>query len=385
MHILIAPNAFKNSLDAAQAARAIEKGLERSQLNCTTECFPIADGGDGTGSLIIERCNGIIVPQQVHDPLGRKIDSRFGLIDNGKTAIIEMADASGLRLLKKEELNPMQTSSYGTGELINAALDRGVNKIIIAMGGSATVDGGCGILKALGIDFLDKNGKRLKAIPDELLKMVKIDDSGLDQRILDTEIVILCDVNNKLLGPGGAAAVFGPQKGASPADVKVLGNFLANFAAVSKTQLGTDMTAIKHGGAAGGATAGLHTWLNAKLVNGIEYFLSLTGFDAALKKANLVITSEGSIDTQTLQGKGPYGVAAEAKKRTIPVIGLAGQVPLQPDVALKKYFDRLLTINREFIDMPTALANTEKNLIETAQGLGDLIASGELKFNHGNH
>jgi glycerate kinase len=385
MHILIAPNAFKNSLDAAQAARAIEKGLERSQLNCTTECFPIADGGDGTGSLIIERCKGVIVPQQVHDPLGRKIHSRFGVIDNGKTAVIEMADASGLRLLKKEELNPMQTSSYGTGELINAALDRGVNKIIIAMGGSATVDGGCGILKALGIDFLDKNGKRLKAIPDELLKMVKIDDSGLDQRILDTEIVILCDVNNKLLGPEGAAAVFGPQKGASPADVKLLDNFLANFAAVSKTQPGTDMTAIKHGGAAGGATAGLHTWLNAKLVNGIEYFLLLTEFDEALKKANLVITGEGSIDTQTLQGKGPYGVAAEAKKRTIPVIGLAGQVPLKPDVALKKYFDRLLSINRELIDMPTALANTEKNLIETAQGLGDLIASGELKFNHGNH
>jgi glycerate kinase len=374
MHILIAPNAFKNSLDAIQVAKAIEQGLKQSRLECTTECFPIADGGDGTGSLIIERCKGIIVSQQAHDPLGRKIESHFGLIDNGKTAVIEMADASGLRLLKRQELNPMQTSSYGTGELINAALDKGVNKIIIAMGGSATVDGGCGILKALGVDFIDKDEERLKAIPDELLKMVKIDDSGLDQRIYDTEIVILCDVNNKLLGPGGAAAVFGPQKGASPSDVRSLDKFLANFATVSKQQLGTDMTAIKHGGAAGGATAGLYTWLNAELVNGIEYFLSLTGFDQALKNADLVITGEGSIDAQTLQGKGPYGVAAEAKKRHIPVVGLAGKVPNKPDAELQKYFDVLISINNEPCDLTTALINTKGNLIRTAVAIGDLVA-----------
>ena len=382
MHILIAPNAFKNSLDATQVAKAIERGLKQSGLECTTECFPIADGGDGTGSLISDRCKGVTVTQQVHDPLGRKIDSRFGLIDNGRTAVIEMADASGMRLLKKDELNPMQTSSYGTGELINAALDKGVNKIIIAMGGSATVDGSCGILKALGIDFLDKDGKRLKAIPDELLKMVKIDDSGLDRRIHDTEIVVLCDVNNKLLGPEGAAAVFGPQKGASPAEVKLLESFLANFAAVSTEQLGTDMTTIKHGGAAGGATAGLYTWLNAKLVNGIEYFLSLTEFEQCLKNADLVITGEGSIDAQTLQGKGPHGVAVEAKKKGIPVVGLAGRVPNKPDVELQKYFDVLLSINREFIDMPTAIANTEKNLIETAQSLGDLLLKTILPYNY---
>jgi len=384
MHILIAPNAFKNSLGATQVAKAIEQGLKQSPLDCTTECFPIADGGDGTASLIIERCKGFIISQQVHDPLGRKIDCRFGLIDNGKTAVIEMADASGLRLLKKEELKPMQTSSYGTGELINAALDKGVSRTIIAMGGSATVDGGCGILKALGLDFLDKNGNRLKAIPDELLKMVKIDDSGLDQRIRNTEIIILCDVNNKLLGSEGAAAIFGPQKGASPSDVKLLNNVLTNFATVSKEQLGTDMTSIQHGGAAGGATAGLSTWLNAKLVNGIEYFLSLTGFDEALKKANLIITGEGSIDTQTLQGKGPYGVAVAAKKRNISVVGLAGCVPTKPDAGLQEYFDVLLSINGGFIDMPTAIANTEKNLIDTARGLGDMIASGKLNFSQGD-
>lgn len=374
MHILIAPNAFKNSLEASQAAKAIEQGLKQSRLVCTTECFPIADGGDGTSSLIIERCKGIVLAQQVHDPLGKKIGSRFGLIDNGKTAVIEMADASGLRLLRKEELDPMQTSSYGTGELIHAALDKGAGKIIIAMGGSATVDGGCGILKALGIDFLDKDGRRLKAVPDELLKLVKIDDSGLDRRLLHTEVVILCDVNNTLLGTEGAANIFGPQKGASPADVKLLDHFLGNFAAVSKSQLGTDMSAIKHGGAAGGATAGLHTWLNAKLVNGIEYFLSLTGFEQALKKADLVITGEGSIDTQTLQGKGPYGVALRAKNKNIPVIGLAGKIPLTPDTELQQYFNILMSINNEPCELSTALSNSKENLIRAAVAIGDLVA-----------
>ncbi|MEO6630596.1 MAG: glycerate kinase [Mucilaginibacter sp.] len=305
MHILIAPNAFKNSLDAVQVALAIEDGLKQSKLDCTTQCFPIADGGDGTGGLIIKSCKGEVVWKEVTHPLGRKIKASFGLIDNGKTAVIEMADASGLRLLKKEELNPLKTSSYGTGELIKFALDEEVSRIIIAMGGSATVDGGCGILSALGIKFFDDKGNVLKPAPDNLVNLVRVDASDLDKRIIDCEIVILCDVDNKLLGPQGAAGVFGPQKGASESDVTLLEDFLTNFAKVSAAQTGKNMAAIKHGGAAGGATAGLHTWLNAKLVNGIEYFLKLTRFDDALQRTDLVITGEGSIDRQTLQGKGP--------------------------------------------------------------------------------
>jgi glycerate kinase len=215
MHILIAPNAFKNSLDASQVARAIEQGLKLSKLKCTTECFPIADGGDGTGNLIIERCKGKVIWKEVHDPLGRKIRASFGLIENGKTAVIEMADASGLRLINKDELNPMRTSSFGTGELMKFALEEGVNKIVLAMGGSATVDGGSGILSALGIKFLDSAGERLLAVPESLMKMGKVDASALDQRVFSCEVVILCDVDNKLLGPQGSAAVFGPQKGAT--------------------------------------------------------------------------------------------------------------------------------------------------------------------------
>src|ERR1700710_3151253 len=225
MHILIAPNAFKNSLDATQVAAAIEQGLKLSRLNCTTECFPIADGGDGTGSLIVERCKGTTVWKEVHDPLGRKIKASFGLIDNGKTAVIEMADASGLRLLKKDELDPLRASSYGTGELIKYALDNGVTKIIIAMGGSATVDGGCGILSALGVVFLDEEGERLIVTPRELTNMAKVDTSALDDRVLNCEIVILCDVDNMLLGPEGAASIFGPQKGANEEDVLLLEKF----------------------------------------------------------------------------------------------------------------------------------------------------------------
>lgn len=378
MHILIAPNAFKNSLDATDVANAIQQGLKLSKLKCTTTCFPIADGGDGTGSLIIKSCEGKIIEKEVHNPLGRKIKSSFGLIENGKTAVIEMADASGLRLLKKDELNPMHTSSFGTGELIKFALDDGVNKIILAMGGSATVDGGCGILNALGISFLDDAGKQLPATPGSLMNMTKIDSSVLDKRILNCEVVILCDVDNKLLGAKGSAQVFGPQKGATPEMVQLLDNFLEKFAKLSTAQCGIDMSAIKHGGAAGGAAAGLHTWLNAKLVNGIEYFLSLTNFDKALKGTNLVITGEGSIDEQTLQGKGPYGVARKAKNQNIPVIGIAGKVLLERNEKLQEYFDVLISINNELADIATAISNTEKNLIRTATTIGNLIAASKL-------
>lgn len=374
MNILIAPNAFKNSADATEVAVAIARGLKQSRLNCTTTCFPIADGGDGTGSLIIDACKGKLVEKEVHGPLGNKIISPFGLIDDGKTAVIEMAGASGLRLLKADELKPLYASSFGTGELIRFALDEGVNKIIIAMGGSATVDGGCGILNALGVSFTDSSGENLPAIPESLINMARINISGIDQRILNCEVVILCDVDNKLLGPGGAADVFGPQKGASPGDVKLLDSFLTNFAKVTLTQTGTNIAAIKHSGTAGGAAAGLHAWINAQLVNGIDYFLSITKFDEVLRGCDLVITGEGSIDDQTLNGKGPFGVASRAKMLNIPVIAVAGKIPLEQDEALKQYFDVLISVNNEPANLPVAMANTTANLIRSASMLGDLIA-----------
>jgi glycerate kinase len=373
MHILIAPNAFKNSLTAADAAKAIEHGLTLSRLECTTTCFPIADGGDGTGSLIIDRCKGTIVEKTVADPLGRPVKAQFGLIDDGKTAVIEMADASGLRLLKKEELNPMLASSAGTGELIGHALDVGVNKILVAMGGSATVDGGCGMLSALGVRFFDANDQQLLPQPQYLEGMSRIDVTNLDKRIADVELIVLCDVDNQLLGEKGAAAVFGPQKGATKADVLRLDAFLSRFDRLSAAQLGSSLSGLKYGGTAGGAAAGAAACLGAQLVNGIAYFLEVTGFDDELKRAGLVITGEGSIDRQTLHGKGPFGVAKQAKLHNIPVIGLAGSVPLQQDDELDKYFDVLMAIGNQPADLSQAFNDAYDNLVRTARVMGNLI------------
>ena len=257
MHILIAPNAFKNSLDATAAAEAIRKGLQQSKLKCTCECFPVGDGGDGTAALLIQKCGGKIVPAEVHDPLGRKIRAGFGLIDNGKTAVIEMADASGLRLLRREEYDPLHANTFGTGELIQRTLDKGVNKIIIGIGGSATVDGGTGILRALGVRFLDANGKILPNLPADLAGLESIDLSGLDQRISHCALTVLCDVENPLLGEEGAAKIFGPQKGATEPVIKKLEAALTKLREIMFRQTGKDLAVIKQGGAAGGVAAGM--------------------------------------------------------------------------------------------------------------------------------
>lgn len=374
MHILISPNAFKHSLNAQEAAFAIRKGLMQSKLDCDCECFPIGDGGDGTAELIIEKCGGKLVNAEVHDPLGRKINASFGLIDEGKTAVIEMADASGIRLLRPEELNPLHATSFGTGEQIKIALDMGARKIILGMGGSATVDGGSGILKALGIRLLNAAGSELSDLPASLPELASVDISKLDERIMKSELIVLCDVDNMLLGNNGAAAIFGPQKGASVEDVHKLDLALAKLSEVALQQTGKDMSAIKYGGTAGGAAAGLYAFLNAQIVNGIDHFLQLTAFDKALEKTDLVITGEGSIDEQTLQGKGPFGVAYRAKLKSLPVIGLAGMVPLERNACLQKYFDVLMPIGHQPFDLPTALAATENNLIRTAEELGNLLA-----------
>jgi glycerate 2-kinase len=374
MHILIAPNAFKNSITAQAAAKAMQRGLLESKLHCTTECFPIADGGDGTGDLIMHKCNGTLVNVAVNDPLGRPITASYGLIDNDSTAVIEMANASGLRLLKPDELNPMQASTYGTGQIMLSALDKSVEKIILAMGGSATVDGGCGILSALGVQFLDVDGNPLQPNPASLIHLATIDTAKLDIRILNTEIVVICDVDNRLLGDKGAAAVFGPQKGASPDEVKQLELILSKFNEITLEQFGKNMAELKYGGAAGGSTAGIHTFLNAQLVNGIDYFLKLTNFDESLQKADVVITGEGSIDEQTLQGKGPFGVAYLAKQRNIPVIGVAGKIPLYESTELSEYFNVLRSINQEPVDLQIAIKNTEQNLVRTGKEIGDFLA-----------
>jgi glycerate kinase len=372
--ILIAPNAFKNSLTATEAANAIKLGFEQSKLSCACTCFPIGDGGDGTGSLIIQHFAGQRIPVTVTDPLGRRITSSFGLIDNGRTAIIEMADSAGLRLLSSSELYPLKATSFGTGTVILEALRWGVKRIIIGMGGSATVDGGTGILQALGIRFLDADGNLLSDLPAQLSQLHTIDDSNLPAEIKACEIINLCDVVNPLLGENGAAAVFGPQKGATPKDLEVLEKGLTIFKEATKRQKGIDMGTWVHGGTAGGAAAGLCAWLNAQLVNGTDYFLELTGFDKVIANSHMLVTGEGSLDLQTLQGKAPAGAARKASSMGIPVLALAGKIDVENIDHLKEIFDILLPIGNGACTLEEALSLTAINLTRTAREVGDLLA-----------
>ncbi len=373
--ILIAPNAFKNSISATVAAAAIEKGFLQSTLNCTCTCFPVGDGGDGTADLIIENFKGKLVDVTASDPFGRQISAGFGLINEGKTAVIEMAAASGLRLLNEQEHDPLKASTFGTGEMIKFALSEGVDAIIICLGGSATVDGGTGILQALGVRFLDEEGNDLNNLPENLLQLYTIDLSKIDQRIFACTLTVLCDVDNYLLGPSGSASVFGPQKGATAEGVKKLEASLTAFRNIILKDTGKDIALIRYGGAAGGAAAGLNALLNATLVPGAAHFLKLVNFKDGLKNADLVITGEGSIDEQTLQGKAPFVVAQMAKNRGLSVIGLSGKVPSESNVQLVKYFDMLLAINNGPSDVNTAIKNTAGDLTRISTQIGNLIAT----------
>lgn len=375
LHILIAPNAFKHSLDARQVAEALHEGFSQSRLDCRTTLFPIGDGGDGTCKLLHEKLNGELVTITVSGPLGIPVEASYSLVDEGKTAIIEMADASGIRLIKAEERDPLRASSKGTGELILHALDHHkVDQVILGMGGSATVDGGCGMLHALGIRFLDKKGKALDPVPEQLQYLECIDTSRLNKSVLGCNIRILCDVENRLLGEDGAAYIFGPQKGASPTHVKILDNFLRQLSDVALQTTGNNMADIVSGGTAGGAAAGMYALANAQLVNGIAYFLSKTGFEEVIKTADWLITGEGSLDEQTLSGKAPAGVASLAKQYGIPVVGIAGRVPLEPSSGLLNLFDALMPISHEALLLEEALTKTEQNLRRTAQALGNVLA-----------
>ena len=374
MRIVIAPNAFKNSLNAADVAAAISKGLQQSNLSCETACFPVGDGGDGTGVLLIDHLKGERIFTEVCDPIGRRINASFGIIAATKTAVIELADASGLRLLKHNEYDPLHANTYGTGELIKAALDYGATHILLCIGGSATIDAGTGILRALGACFFDASHNELQNLPEALQEVAAVNLLGLDERLHNTAITILCDVENTLTGEHGAANVFGPQKGATKEAIAKLDEGFRKLCTVVYEESGRDMASVKYGGASGGVSAGLHTFLHAKLVHGITHFLDVTYFDEVLQHADMVITGEGSLDLQTLEGKGPFGVAQKAKAKGLPVIGIAGRVPLENNTFMQQYFDVLLPIGNEAMNLETAMERTTANLIRTAQSVGNLLA-----------
>ncbi|MDF9796140.1 glycerate kinase [Catalinimonas alkaloidigena] len=371
MKVLIAPNAFKNSLDAVKSAEAIAKGLNNSKLE--VECLqqPIADGGDGMLTVMLSQEGGEIRQAEVDDPLGRKVVASFGLIHDGKTAVIEMAEASGIRLLKQEELNPMKTSSVGTGQLMKAALDAGVKEIVIGLGGSATVDLGLGMAQALGVKMYDASGNSIPEGGAGVQALHEVDLKGVDSRLAGVKIVVTCDVTNKLLE---APSVFGPQKGADESMVKTLEEQFERVAYLLEKQIGRNFMFAESTGAAGGLGAALYGFFDAELVDGTNYLLSRTGFHQDLKNADLVITAEGALDKQTQAGKGPYYVASQAKTYKKPVIMLAGSLPKNYRSKDYEVYDAVFPIGPRPQLLDEALAHTAENLERTACQLGNLLA-----------
>ncbi|QMU29350.1 glycerate kinase family protein [Adhaeribacter radiodurans] len=370
MHVVISPNAFKHSLSGIEVAKAIRKGLEESGLAADFTICPVADGGEGMMEILVNFWQGTYHTATVQDPLGRSIEAVFGLINNGQTAIIELAQASGLKYLTSQERNPLRASTYGTGQLLKAASEAGARDFIIGVGNSATVDGGTGLLQALGVDFWDTDNQPLAPGAASLANLSQIKLTNLDPRLAQSKITVVCDVNNYLLGEKGAARVFGPQKGADNAMVEILEQNLTQLATIIQKDLDKDITKLPHGGAAGGTAAGLAGVLNAELVPGTAYILRQIQFEEIIKNADLLITAEGGLDEQTLAGKGPYAVAEITKQYHVPVIALAGQLPATLDLSKFKFFDVVLPISAGPVSLPEALTQTAINLQRTACQVG---------------
>jgi len=322
----IAPDSFKGSLTAREAADCIERGLKSVLSNISVRKIPMADGGEGTVYAIVEATGGRLVWKTVRGPRRQRVRAAYGITGDGRRAIIEMAAASGLALLKPRERNPMVTTTFGTGELIRDALERNVTRILVGIGGSATNDGGVGMARALGIRFLDNAGRPLPEGGGTLRKLAKIDMSGLHPRAAEVVFEVACDVDNPLVGPRGAAQVFGPQKGATPAMVRELDAGLRRLASVTRRDLGVDIADTPGSGAAGGLGGGLMAFLRAKPRSGVDIVSESVDLAHKLKGCHLVITGEGRMDGQTVFGKTPVGVARVARKLGIPVIAIPGSV-----------------------------------------------------------
>lgn len=367
MKILVAPDSFKESMTALEVATAIERGIKEVIPEAQVIKVPMADGGEGTVQSLVDATRGKIIKEWVRGPLGEKVEAEFGILGDGKTAVIEMATCSGLPLVPLEKRNPLLTTTYGTGELIRAGLDRGCRNFIIGIGGSATTDGGVGMAQALGGHFLDREGKEVGFGGGELGRIFRIDLSSLDPRISQSKIEVACDVDNPLYGPQGAAYVYSPQKGASPEMVKVLDDNLRNLARVIKRDLGKDVARIPGAGAAGGLGAGLVAFLNARLRRGIEIVLEATSLESYVREVDLVITGEGSIDGSTVYGKTPMGVAKLAKKHNKPVVAIAGNLGEGAEKA-NAWIDAIFSNIREPMTLEEAIAHSPRLLtLVTAQ------------------
>lgn len=367
MKIVIAPQGFKGNLTALEVARAIEAGVKRIAPDALTVLKPMADGGEGTVQALVDATGGEIITTGVTGPLGEPVNAHWGILNDRVTAVIEMAAASGLPLVPPEKRNPLITTTYGTGELILAALDKGCRKLIIGIGGSATNDGGAGMAQALGARFLDASGKELAPGGAALADLAHIDVTNLDPRLAGFEVTLACDVNNPLCGPRGASAIYGPQKGATTELVAQLDAALAHYADVVRKDLGIDVQNVAGAGAAGGLGLGLMVFLKARLIPGIDVVIEATNLVADLMGADLVFTAEGRIDCQSAMGKVPTGVALKAKQFGSPVIALAGEVADDCRVVYEQGIDAVLSIAPGPISLDQSMAMAEKLITDTAE------------------
>ena len=326
MRVLVAPQEFKGSLTAVEAADCIAAGAARAAPAAEIDLAPLADGGPGTVDAIVRAAGGRISTARVDGPLGAPADARWGRIDDGRTAVIEMAAAAGLTLLGGDALDPRRASTFGVGLLLRHALDAGAGLILIGVGGSATNDGGAGMAAALGARFRDDDGAELPPGGAALARLARIDSTGLDRRLRGVEIDVLCDVRNPLLGPDGASAVYGPQKGADAPAVLELDAALANYAGIVERDLGLKIADLPGGGAAGGLAAGLHAFCGARLVSGFDAVARAIDLERRIARADLVITGEGSLDFQSAWGKATAGVAELAGRSGVPCIIVAGSI-----------------------------------------------------------
>lgn len=371
--IVLAPDSFKESMTAKEACEAMERGIKKVNANINCIHVPMADGGEGTMQSLVDATGGKIYSLNVIGPLGNEVKAMYGILGDGETGVLEMASASGIHLVPTEKRNPLVTTTFGTGQLVKACLDHGVKKLLIGIGGSATNDGGIGVIQALGGKLLDKEGKELGFGGGELGKLATIDLTNFDERLKDVEIEVACDVNNPLCGERGASNVFGPQKGATPEMISVLDLNLSHYASVIKEQMNKDVLDIPGAGAAGGLGAGLMAFLNGKLKKGIDMVIEYSGLEEKVKSADMVWTGEGSIDFQTQYGKTPLGVAAIAKNYNKPVIALAGKIGEGIDVLYSKGIDSIFGIMKGVTTIEEALEKGQENIERTAENIIRMI------------
>ncbi len=378
MRIVVAPNAFKGSLTALEAAEAIAQGILTVAKDAEISLVPIADGGDGTVEALVESTHGERRLVRVHGPLSESVDAEYGLINGGKTAVIEMAKAAGLALLPPDRRDPRLTTTYGVGELMQHAYDLGARHFIIGIGGSATNDGGAGMAQALGYHLLDESGQELPAGGLALQRLARIHVGGVHGTWKDARVEVACDVSNPLTGPQGASVIYGPQKGATPAMVAELDAALGRLARVIRRDLSVDVERIPGAGAAGGLGAGLVAFTGARLAPGAEMVMEALAFDQRLDGASLVITGEGRLDSQTARfGKGPAAVARHARNAGIPVIGIGGSVADETELAL--VFNGVESSITEPLTLEAAMRDARDRLrTAAARGLRTLLTGKRL-------